>query len=67
MTDYEPYGVRHFLREADPEGASELRRRERAAAQWRSGSRGCGYADIDEFRLARSCLSDAGAAALGGR
>ena len=27
MTDYEPYGVRHFLRRADPEGASELRRR----------------------------------------
>jgi hypothetical protein len=27
MTEYEPYGVRHFLREADPEGASELRRR----------------------------------------
>jgi hypothetical protein len=28
MTEYEPYGVRHFLREADPEGASELRRRQ---------------------------------------
>ncbi|HZO58160.1 MAG TPA: hypothetical protein VFB51_00570 [Solirubrobacterales bacterium] len=27
MTEYEPYGVRHFLREGDPEGASELRRR----------------------------------------
>jgi hypothetical protein len=27
MTEYEPYGVRHFLRDADPEGASELRRR----------------------------------------
>ena len=27
MTEYEPYGVRHFLREADPEGVSELRRR----------------------------------------
>jgi hypothetical protein len=27
MTDYEPYGVRHFLRRLDPEGASELRRR----------------------------------------
>jgi hypothetical protein len=27
MTEYEPYGVRHFLRDAAPEGASELRRR----------------------------------------
>jgi hypothetical protein len=27
MTEYQPYGVRHFLREADPEGVSELRRR----------------------------------------
>lgn len=28
MTEYQPYGVRHFLRGLDPEGASELRRRE---------------------------------------
>ena len=28
MTEYSPYGVRHFLRAADPEGVSELRRRE---------------------------------------
>jgi hypothetical protein len=27
MTEYQPYGVRHFLREADAEGLSELRRR----------------------------------------
>ena len=27
MTEYQPYGVRHFLRLADAEGASELRRR----------------------------------------
>lgn len=27
MTEYQPYGVRHFLRDADPEGVSELRRR----------------------------------------
>lgn len=27
MTEYQPYGVRHFLRESEPEGASELRRR----------------------------------------
>ena len=28
MTEYQPYGVRHFLRRLDPEGASELRRRQ---------------------------------------
>jgi hypothetical protein len=28
MTEYQPYGVRHFLRDADPEGVSELRRRQ---------------------------------------
>jgi hypothetical protein len=27
MTEYQPYGVRHLLRAADPEGASELRYR----------------------------------------
>lgn len=27
MTEYQPYGVRHFLRDMAPEGASELRRR----------------------------------------
>jgi hypothetical protein len=27
MTEYQPYGVRHFLRDADGEGASELRAR----------------------------------------
>jgi len=27
MTEFQPYGVRHFLRDADPEGASELRAR----------------------------------------
>ena len=27
MTEYQPYGVRHFLRRLDPEGASELRYR----------------------------------------
>lgn len=27
MTEYQPYGVRHFLRRLDAEGASELRRR----------------------------------------
>ncbi|UJA20430.1 hypothetical protein HJD18_09575 [Thermoleophilia bacterium SCSIO 60948] len=27
LTEYQPYAARHFLREAEPEGASELRRR----------------------------------------
>jgi hypothetical protein len=51
MTEYEPYGVRHFLREADAEGASELRRR---IVPLRSGRplRKLGTADIDEFELA---------------
>ena len=42
MTEYQPYGVRHFLRDADPEGASELRRRPVAlgvAARWPRGHR----------------------------
>src|SRR5439155_18238002 len=50
MTDYEPYGVRHFLRKLDPEGASELRRR---VIPLRSG-RGLDkleVADIDQFQL----------------
>ena len=32
MTEYEPYGARHFLRKAEAEGASELRRRQVALA-----------------------------------
>src|SRR5207302_1104589 len=50
MTEYQPYGVRHFLRRMDPEGASELRRR---AVLLRSGGmlqKGA-YADIDDFQL----------------
>ena len=51
MTEYEPYGVRHFLRDSDAEGASELRRR---VVPLRSGRplRKLGTADIDEFQLA---------------
>ena len=48
MTEYEPYAVRYFLREADPEGASELRRR---AVPLRSGqtlAKG-ESADLDAF------------------
>ena len=50
MTEYEPYGVRHFLRKADAEGASELRRR---VVPLRAGGslRKLATADIDEFQL----------------
>jgi hypothetical protein len=49
MTEYQAYGVRHFLRKMDPEGASELRRR---AIPLRNGQLlGTGLsADVDEFR-----------------
>jgi hypothetical protein len=49
MTEYQPYGVRHFLRRLDAEGASELRRR---AVRLRDGvvlAKGQ-HADLDEFR-----------------
>jgi hypothetical protein len=48
MTDYEPFGVRHFLRRGDPEGASELRFRQiplRDGTLLEKGE----SADIDEF------------------
>ncbi len=50
MTEYEPYGVRHFLREGDPEGASELRRR---PVMLRSGRQleKLETADVDELAL----------------
>ena len=50
MTNYEPYGARHFLRRSDPEGASELRRRFvplRDGGELDKGE----SADIDRFRL----------------
>jgi hypothetical protein len=50
MTEYQIYGVRHFLRELDPEGAPELRRRQiplRNGQLLEEGS----SADIDEFQL----------------
>lgn len=49
MTEYQPYGVRHFLRDLDAEGASELRRR---PVPLRNGSmldKGA-YADLSEFQ-----------------
>jgi hypothetical protein len=48
MTEYQPYGVRHFLRDAAPEGSSELRRRRiplREGGVVRTGR----YADTDEL------------------
>jgi hypothetical protein len=49
MTEYQPYGVRHFLRAVDAEGASELRRRQiplRNGAMLEKGA----YADLAEFQ-----------------
>ncbi len=50
MTEYEPYGVRHFLRRLDPEGASERRAR---PVELQNGSTlgKAAYADIDAFAL----------------
>ena len=50
MTEYEPFGVRHFLGPVDPEGASELRRRQ---VPLRDGTLlgKAETADIDEFDL----------------
>jgi hypothetical protein len=50
MTTYEPYGVRHFLRRLDPEGASELRRRFDYLTNGTTLDKG-ESADIDRFRL----------------
>ena len=50
MTDYEPYGVRHFLRREDAEGASELRRRLIPLRSGRSLDK-LEFADIDQFQL----------------
>src|SRR5204862_7919620 len=50
MTEYRPYGARHFLRDAAPEGASELRRR--VVPLLSGGTLGKGMtADTDRFRL----------------
>jgi hypothetical protein len=50
MTEYEPYGVRHFLRDADAEGASELRRRRVPLLSGRVLQKG-EMADTDQLRL----------------
>jgi hypothetical protein len=48
MTEYQPYGVRHFLRDAEPEGASELRRRQVPLRGGRTAKKGR-WADTDEL------------------
>ena len=49
MTEYQPYGVRHFLRKLDAEGASELRVHQVPLADGSVVPPG-DYADIDRFR-----------------
>lgn len=48
MTEYQPYGVRHFLRDAEPEGVSELRRRLIPTRDGRGVAKGLN-ADTDEL------------------
>jgi hypothetical protein len=48
MTEYQPYGVRHFLRHLDAEGASELRRRPVPLRDGRVLAKG-EVAEIDAF------------------
>ena len=48
MTEYQPYGVRHFLRSLDAEGASELRRRPVPLRDGRLLDKG-EVADLDAF------------------
>jgi hypothetical protein len=50
MTEYQPYGVRHFLRALDPEGASELRVRPVTLRTGQLLGKG-EYANIDDFEL----------------
>jgi len=48
LAEYQPYGARHFLREADPEAPAELRRRRVPLRGGRLLARGL-YADLDRF------------------
>lgn len=50
MTEYEPYGVRHFLRRLDAEGASELRRRPVPLREGRLLGK-AEFANLDRFDL----------------
>jgi hypothetical protein len=50
MTEFQPYGVRHFLRASDPEGASELRRRPVFLRDGSEASPG-EFVDLDQLAL----------------
>lgn len=50
MTEFNPYGARHFLRKLDAEGAAELRIRPVPLRTGQLLPKG-GYADLDQFRL----------------
>jgi hypothetical protein len=50
MTEYQPYGARHFLREGDAEAASELRRRRVPLRGGETLTKG-NWADTDDFDL----------------
>jgi hypothetical protein len=50
MNEYEPYGVRHFLRRLDAEGVSELRRRPIPLRDGRLAGKG-EYVDLDQLQL----------------
>jgi hypothetical protein len=50
MTEYQPYGVRHFLRRLEAEGVSELRRRPVPRRDGSLVEKG-GQADLDELAL----------------
>lgn len=50
LTEYQPYGARHFLREADAEAASERRRRQVTMADGSTLEKGL-WADTDAFAL----------------
>jgi hypothetical protein len=49
-TEYQPYAVRHFLRDMDPEAPSELRRRAIPLRSGRLLPKG-EYRDVDDFQL----------------
>ena len=54
MTEYSPYGARHFLRAADPESISELRRR---PIELRDGSEAPKGAAVDTDRIDPATLA----------